>query len=373
MITHAKLRGLMPWAHLPLVGGTVVSPAFRSHGDRSWSAWTTASAARTVARTSWARTIPAPCHIAHAAVATEPSSRSSGSTVCPVGAPSAAPSRAPRNRLREVPTTHGETGGDQRVEVGEQREVVADGLAEADAGVDPDLARRPSAAAASARSTRNAPHLGHDVVVAGVGLHGPGVAQHVHRDEPDAGPGRRGHVGQVAETSLTSVAPAAMAASATSAWRVSMLTRTSPASASIDGDHPAAFLGRIDGLGAGPGRLAADVDDVGALGDQRPAVGDGRLVVEVPAAVGERVGGDVEHAHHERAGRAPYLPPWMNRIASWRVASLRRNRPRTAEVTVVDPAFFTPRIDMQRCSASMTTITPLGCRALLDRLGDLAR
>ena len=27
---------------------------------------------------------------------------------------------------------------------------------------------------------------------------------------------------------------------------------------------------------------------------------------------------------------------------------------------MVDPAFWTPRIDMQRCSASITTITPRG-------------
>ena len=33
--------------------------------------------------------------------------------------------------------------------------------------------------------------------------------------------------------------------------------------------------------------------------------------------------------------------------------------------------FSTPRIIMQRCFASMTTATPLGCRAVIKRVGDL--
>ena len=45
-------------------------------------------------------------------------------------------------------------------------------------------------------------------------------------------------------------------------------------------------------------------------------------------------------------------------MASMRVDMESRNEPRTAEVTVTAPGLRTPRIDMQRCSASMTTITP---------------
>jgi hypothetical protein len=52
----------------------------------------------------------------------------------------------------------------------------------------------------------------------------------------------------------------------------------------------------------------------------------------------------------------------MSDIASARVAALFWKMPRTALVTVSAPAFLTPRIDMQRCSASMTTITPAGSR-----------
>src|SRR5581483_2456843 len=45
---------------------------------------------------------------------------------------------------------------------------------------------------------------------------------------------------------------------------------------------------------------------------------------------------------------------------SVRVRESFRTRPRSAEVTVRDPAAFTPRSDMQRCSASRTTPTPFG-------------
>jgi len=60
----------------------------------------------------------------------------------------------------------------------------------------------------------------------------------------------------------------------------------------------------------------------------------------------------------------------MNCSASSRLAASVRNDPRTAEVTVVAPGFFTPRIDMQKCSASITTIEP-GAQFALHRLDDV--
>ena len=51
----------------------------------------------------------------------------------------------------------------------------------------------------------------------------------------------------------------------------------------------------------GPGRLAADVEDVGALLHQVEPVRDGRVGVEPLAAVGEGVRGHVHDAHHEGA------------------------------------------------------------------------
>ena len=41
---------------------------------------------------------------------------------------------------------------------------------------------------------------------------------------------------------------------------------------------------------------------------------------------------------------------------------LRRKIPRTTDVVATAPGVLTPRIVMQRCSASMMTSTPFGCR-----------
>lgn len=50
--------------------------------------------------------------------------------------------------------------------------------------------------------------------------------------------------------------------------------------------------------------------------------------------------------------------PLIKAMASARLARLLRNIPRTALVTVNAPGFLTPRIVMQVCSASTTTMTP---------------
>ena len=69
-----------------------------------------------------------------------------------------------------------------------------------------------------------------------------------------------------------------------------MLTRWPGAGQRLDdGQHPSGLLGLVDPLGARPGRLAADVDQVRAGRDQVVAVRDRAAGVEPPAAVGERV------------------------------------------------------------------------------------
>ena len=63
----------------------------------------------------------------------------------------------------------------------------------------------------------------------------------------------------------------------------------------------------------------------------------------------------------------------MSDMTSARVAALSLNRPRTADVRVSVPGLRTPRIDMQRCSASIITNAPRGLEDLDDRVGDLGR
>jgi hypothetical protein len=73
------------------------------------------------------------------------------------------------------------------------------------------------------------------------------------------------------------------------------------------GDHrddAAQLLLGVDAQRTGSRRLAADVDDVGTLGDELEPVLDGGVGVQPLAAVGEGVGGDIHHPHHAAATRS---------------------------------------------------------------------
>ena len=109
------------------------------------------------------------------------------------------------------------------------------------------------------------------------------------------------------DTSLTIWAPFSSAACATSACMVSMLTVIPcPASSLMTGSTRAVSTRGVDAGGAGPGRLAADVDDGGAFGGQRQAVLDGAVTVEEQPPVGEGVVGDVHDPHDLHACRAHF-------------------------------------------------------------------
>ena len=70
------------------------------------------------------------------------------------------------------------------------------------------------------------------------------------------------------------------------------------------GHNTLELLGLGHGRGAGPCRLAADVEDGGALARELLTVLDGGVGAEVQPAVGERVRRDVDDAHDDGpAGR----------------------------------------------------------------------
>ena len=129
------------------------------------------------------------------------------------------------------------------------------------------------------------------------------------RTSPRSRPRRRRISGSASppETSLTMRAPAASAASATSARIVS--TETDRAVGGQRGDHrdhPVELLLDQRPGGARPGGLAADVEDVGAVGEQLAAVRDRAPPVSAQQpAVGERVRGDVDDAHQPRRPGRP--------------------------------------------------------------------
>src|SRR5690606_31962912 len=61
--------------------------------------------------------------------------------------------------------------------------------------------------------------------------------------------------------------------------------------------YPALLGSGVDRFGSGAGRLASDVDDVGAGSNQGPAVGDGVGGIGEEATVREGVRCDVDHGH----------------------------------------------------------------------------
>src|SRR3954467_10274922 len=124
--------------------------------------------------------------------------------------------------------------------------------------------------------------------------------------------------------SLIIEAPAASAAFITAGLRVSTDTQRSPirsrtgstrSSSSWSGSgappgRPAFELLRVgQRRRTGTARFAADIDDVGPFLRELPRMRDGRFRREEPAAVGERIGRNVHHAHHqglvEREPEAP--------------------------------------------------------------------
>ena len=67
--------------------------------------------------------------------------------------------------------------------------------------------------------------------------------------------------------------------------------------------HAAQLFVGVDRLGIRPRAFAADVEQVGAVGDQLQCMLDGRIGVEKLPAVGKAVGRDIDDAHHQRPPR----------------------------------------------------------------------
>ncbi len=143
--------------------------------------------------------------------------------------------------------------------------------------------------------------------VAGIVLHRRRRALHVHEDGPRAGAGHDAGHGRVeAEGAdvVDDVGPGVEGGPGHGGLgRVDGDEGPAlAAQAGDDRDDAGGLLGLGHGPGAGAGALAPDVDDVGAFGDERQAVGDGPGGIGVPAAVRERIGGDVDDAHEPGPG-----------------------------------------------------------------------
>ena len=170
-----------------------------------------------------------------------------------------------------------------------------------------------------------------------------------------------------------------------------------------DRHDPAELLGLVHRLGPRPGRLPADVEQVGTR--RRPGAARGRprrpgsrnrppsekesgVTLTMPITAGRSPHTD-DQANIADAGYRDSAPGGggrnapvrelqavsgvgpMRLIASARVAALLLKRPRTADVIVSEPGFFTPRIDMQKCSASTIDQHAARVEHLDHRVGDL--
>ena len=279
-----KFLGTMPAAHRPLTPrprGTVAPPA-------------------TVAATSWTRTKAAPHAIAHTAEASEPSRRSPGPSGCtsptrPSGDPPAP--RWPRKLLRLVPTSTGTPVADELGQGGQELEVVPDRLAEPDPGIDVELLHAGSAGLVGL-SQQVLGDLCDDVVVVRVELHVGRRSLAVHGDEAGAVLGRdgrqaRGDVVQHASPRPTGRRgrPRPWSCRPTPGPRRRAPRRRARPGAAPRPRATALAPGRVDS----PPTSTTSAPSATIWRPRRSGVSE----VQVEAAVGEGVGCDVQHAHHE--------------------------------------------------------------------------
>ena len=211
---------------------------------------------------SCTRTPQAPAWAASTVVASVASSRCSAGR----GAPSASASSRPRKVLREAPTSTGSPSPTSRSRPASSAQLCSAFLANPRPGVEHQLLRGdPGGDASSTRAISSRADLGDDVAVPRRGVHLAAVPAPVHQHPGHAGLGDQlGHV-RVGQ-------PAADVVDEHGAGRERRLGDRGPggvdAGAHAGGgqladhrEHPAALLLGVDPVGAGPGRLAADVDE----------------------------------------------------------------------------------------------------------------
>ena len=199
---------------------------------------------------------------------------------------------------------HAEFG--EALQLRQQFQVVLQGLAETETGVDDDPALVDARHLAGEDALgEEAVHVGDDVVVLRRRLHRARLAEHVHQHHRHAEFGRR--VQRAFAAQRVHIVEHAGASGDRRAHDLRL--------AGVDADrhgrargqtfdhrqHPPQLLLHRHLVGARTGGLATDVEQVGALFHQTQAMGDGRLRVVVATAIGKRIRGDVDDAHDPRA------------------------------------------------------------------------
>ena len=177
---------------------------------------------------------------------------------------------------------------EEDVEAPHELEVLLDGLSEADPRIDANSRLGDARVHGDAQPLfQEAGHLRRDVLVGGVALHRPRLPLHVHQADISVGlgddarqlgiPPQRGHVVDELGAEVER-APRDL--------RLRGVDRDGRAVQAFEHRHDAAeLLVEPDAFRAGSGRLAADVDDHGALVEHPPSSRDGGDRLQVDTSV----------------------------------------------------------------------------------------
>ena len=208
------------------------------------------------------------------------------------------------HRLARNPDQQRPSDPRERAQLVQQRVVVYHRLAKPEARIDDDAlgcdTRQPERIDALSKECRN---LAHHVVIAGFTLHGAGHPLHVHDD--DAAIGRCHRLGSARLPQRTHVVDDRCAGCQSSAHDrglagIDRYRNAAPAHRLDQRHHPPDFLLLRHVRGAGPGRLAADIEQVGPFVDQAQCMSARVGERKIAAPIGERIGRDVDHTHDQR-------------------------------------------------------------------------
>ena len=191
----------------------------------------------------------------------------------------------------------------QLAEVREQLEIVLQRLAEADSRVHEHVDAAPPASRHPLGQV--VADLRHDVLVARRVLHGPGLAPHVHRDDRRAVTGRDLQHGLAGARDVVDHRGAG-GERPVGRFRLRRVdaqrhAEVEPGDALDHRQQARELVLDLDGRGARPGALRADVDQVGALRGHPPRVLDRPVRRVEEAAVREAVRRHVQDAHDQGA------------------------------------------------------------------------
>ena len=164
------------------------------------------------------------------------------------------------------------------------------GLAEAEAGIDSQILDTGRPRGGGAFGQKQA-HLGHDVVIDGLELHGLRHAAHVHDDRGGLAPRRHGDHLRIVQSADVVDDTRARAQALIGHLGLGGVDRQQHGGLSGQRPHhrqdAAQLLLERDGIGARAAAFTADIDDVGPVVNQRAGAGQRLVGIEVQTAVGK--------------------------------------------------------------------------------------